>query len=67
MPAALAGSSCRIERDPLPVDDPVRRCPDIGKAQRLLCWHPETDLTTGLERTLAYFRDEAAFARGAAA
>jgi UDP-glucuronate decarboxylase len=63
----LAGSSCRIERGPLPVDDPARRCPDISKAQRLLGWRPETDLTTGLERTLAYFRDEAALARGAAA
>ena len=43
--AALAGSSCRIERGPLPVDDPARRCPDIGKAQRLLGWRPETDLS----------------------
>jgi nucleoside-diphosphate-sugar epimerase len=65
--AALAGSSCGIERGPLPVDDPVRRCPDICKAQRLLGWQPETDLRTGLERTLAYFREEAALARGAAA
>jgi nucleoside-diphosphate-sugar epimerase len=65
--ATLAGSSCLIERGPLPVDDPSRRCPDIGKAQRLLGWQPETDLTTGLERTLAYFREEAALIRGAAA
>jgi nucleoside-diphosphate-sugar epimerase len=65
--ATLAGSSCQIERGPLPVDDPARRCPDITKAQRLLGWHPETDLTTGLERTLAYFREEAALASGAAA
>jgi nucleoside-diphosphate-sugar epimerase len=63
----LAGSSCRIERGPLPVDDPARRCPDISKAHRLLGWQPETDLTTGLERTLDYFREEAALARGAAA
>jgi nucleoside-diphosphate-sugar epimerase len=65
--AALAGSSCRIERGPLPVDDPARRCPDISKARRLLGWRPETDLKTGLERTLAYFREEAALAGGAAA
>jgi nucleoside-diphosphate-sugar epimerase len=65
--ATLAGSSCRIERGPLPVDDPSRRCPDISKAQRLLGWQPETDLRTGLERTLAYFREEAALTRGAAA
>jgi hypothetical protein len=30
-------------------------------------WKPETDLTTGLERTLAYFREEAALSCGAAA
>src|SRR5918995_5170140 len=65
--ATLAGSSCRIERGPLPVDDPSRRCPDISKAQHLLGWCPETDLATGLERTLAYFREEAALTRGAAA
>jgi nucleoside-diphosphate-sugar epimerase len=65
--ATLAGSSCQIERGPLPVDDPARRCPDITKAQRLLGWRPVTDLTTGLERTLAYFREEAALASGAAA
>jgi nucleoside-diphosphate-sugar epimerase len=64
--ATLAGSSCRIEREPLPVDDPSRRCPDIRKAQRLLGWRPETDLATGLERTLAYFREEAALAGAAA-
>jgi len=65
--ATLAGSSCQIERGPLPVDDPVRRCPDITKAQRLLGWRPATDLATGLARTLAYFREEAALTRGAAA
>src|SRR5918994_3853436 len=65
--AALAGSSFPIQRGPLPVDDPARRCPDIGKAQRLLGWQPETDLRTGLERTIAYFREEPAVACGAAA
>jgi nucleoside-diphosphate-sugar epimerase len=65
--ATLAGNSCRIERGPLPVDDPARRCPDISKAKRLLGWRPETDLTTGLKRTLAYFREESALASGAAA
>src|SRR5215213_6772348 len=65
--AELAGGSCHIEGLPLPADAPARRCPDIAKAQRLLGWRPETDLTTGLERTLAYFREEAALSRGAAA
>jgi hypothetical protein len=33
----------------------------------MLGWQPETDLRTGLERTLAYFREEVALSRGAAA
>ena len=65
--AGAGGGSCRLERKPLPVDDPSRRCPDIAKARRLLAWAPRVDLATGLERTLAYFRDELADARGAAA
>jgi len=51
----------------LPVDDPARRCPDIDKVQRLLGWQPETGLTPGLERMLAYFREKATLARGARA
>jgi nucleoside-diphosphate-sugar epimerase len=65
--AEAAGGSCRLDRQPLPVDDPTRRCPDITKARRLLGWEPEVDLEIGLELTLAYFRDELAISRGAAA
>ena len=65
--ASLAGSPCRIEGGPLPVDDPARRCPDIAKARRLLGWQPEIDLETGLELTLAHFRAELALSCGAAA
>jgi nucleoside-diphosphate-sugar epimerase len=65
--AEAAGGSCRLDRQPLPFDDPTRRCPDITKARRLLGWEPEVDLETGLELTLAYFRDELAVSRGAAA
>lgn len=36
----------------LPADDPVRRCPDIGKARRLLGWTPETRLAEGLNAML---------------
>ena len=65
--ASLAGTSCRIEGGPLPVDDPARRCPDICKAQRLLGWQPEIDLQPGLERTLSHFRETLALSCGAAA
>ncbi|HET7094420.1 MAG TPA: hypothetical protein VFI22_13100, partial [Thermomicrobiales bacterium] len=34
-------------------DDPVRRCPDIAKARRLLGWSPRVGLDAGLRRTLA--------------
>jgi dTDP-glucose 4,6-dehydratase len=47
--------------EPLPQDDPKRRCPDISKATRILKWEPKINLEEGLKRTLAYFKQE--FAR----
>ncbi len=55
---ALVGCGSEIAYRPLPVEDPVRRCPDIAKAGRLLGWTPEVGLIPGLERTLDYFRVE---------
>ena len=52
---ALAGSSSIIVHEALPVDDPQRRRPDIGRAERLLGWHPQTSLDDGLRETLDYF------------
>ena len=52
---AATGSSSRIEHKPLPVNDPVRRCPDISLARSTLDWQPEVDIRAGLERTVAYF------------
>jgi len=42
--------------EPLPQDDPKRRCPDIGKAKRILKWEPKVGLDEGLQLTLAYFK-----------
>ncbi len=53
---AHAGSDAGITFAPLPQDDPRRRRPDIGKAQRLLGWQPRTTLDDGLRRTLDFFR-----------
>jgi dTDP-glucose 4,6-dehydratase len=53
----VTGSTSEIITEPLPVDDPARRRPDITLATKLLGWAPEVDLRTGLERTAAYFRD----------
>ena len=52
---ALTGSRSTITRRPLPVDDPVQRCPEIAQAQAVLGWQPRTELNAGLTRTIAYF------------
>jgi len=51
----LTGSRSNIVHRPLPVDDPIQRCPDISQAKTLLEWQPQTPLRPGLERTIAYF------------
>ena len=51
----LIGSKSKIEMRPLPVDDPIQRCPDISRARNLLSWEPRVPLQTGLERTIAFF------------
>ena len=53
----LTGSSSALVFRPLPQDDPVQRCPDIGLARRTLGWAPTVGLEAGLERTIGYFRD----------
>ena len=52
----LSGSTSGIECRPLPTDDPLRRCPDITLAVRLLGWRPKVPLSEGLTRTIDYFR-----------
>ncbi|UFP95982.1 UDP-glucuronic acid decarboxylase family protein [Gloeobacter morelensis] len=42
--------------NPLPSDDPRQRCPDIGRARRILGWQPTVALGEGLARTAADFR-----------
>jgi len=50
------GSPSKIVFLPLPMDDPKRRNPDIGKAERKLKWHPEMGLGEGLNRTISWFK-----------
>ncbi len=51
----LTGSRSTLVFQPLPVDDPLQRQPDIGLAESLLAWRPTIPLRQGLERTIAYF------------
>ncbi|MGD1034525.1 MAG: UDP-glucuronic acid decarboxylase family protein [Candidatus Dormibacteria bacterium] len=52
----LCGSRSEIVFEPLPVDDPRRRRPDIGVARELLGWEPRVPLEQGLNRTIAWWR-----------
>jgi dTDP-glucose 4,6-dehydratase len=53
---AITESSSKIRFEPLPVDDPVQRRPDITRARQLLGWEPKIHLNQGLELSLPYFR-----------
>jgi UDP-glucuronate decarboxylase len=52
----VIGSSSEIVFEPLPVDDPTQRKPDITRAVEKLGWQPEIDLRVGIERTATYFQ-----------
>ena len=52
----MTGSSSKIDRRPLPKDDPKVRRPDISRARRLLGWEPRIALREGLQRTIEFFR-----------
>jgi dTDP-glucose 4,6-dehydratase len=54
----LSGSHSEIVYQPLPRDDPRRRCPDITRARETLGWEPQTPATEGLQKTLAWFARE---------
>jgi dTDP-glucose 4,6-dehydratase len=52
----ITGSSSELVVEPLPVDDPKVRRPDITLARRVLGWEPEVPLREGLSRTAEWFR-----------
>ena len=52
----ITGSKSRIIYQPLPVDDPRVRQPDIAKARKILNWHPKVGLKEGIRRTVPYFQ-----------
>lgn len=56
----ITGSTSEIVHEALPVDDPAKRRPDITRARTELGWEPEIQLREGIERTVAWFREELA-------
>ncbi len=54
------GGRSGIKHEPLPVDDPKIRQPDISKARSILGWEPKVSLDEGLRRTLEYFEQKVA-------
>ncbi|WP_119169271.1 UDP-glucuronic acid decarboxylase family protein [Algihabitans albus] len=57
----LTGSRSQVVLRPLPQDDPLQRQPDITLAKKALGWNPTIELETGLDSTVAYFRELLAF------
>jgi dTDP-glucose 4,6-dehydratase len=56
----VTGSTSEITFEPLPVDDPTQRQPDITLAREVLGWEPEVQLREGLARTYEWYRKERA-------
>jgi UDP-glucuronate decarboxylase len=54
----MTRSRSEIVHKPLPVDDPVKRRPDIRRAQAVLGWQPNVPLEQGLKRMIAHFKTE---------
>jgi len=54
----VTGSKSPLKFEPLPVDDPTRRCPDISRARRILGWEPRVPLREGLAKSLDYFKSK---------
>jgi UDP-glucuronate decarboxylase len=54
----VVGSDAEIVTTPRPVDDPEVRQPDLAVATRELGWAPTVSVRDGLERTVAWFREQ---------
>ena len=53
---AMSGIENKIVFKPLPVNDPLKRKPNINKAMKILNWKPKISRKKGLENTLKYFK-----------
>ena len=52
----ITNSKSEIVNNPLPLDDPKQRCPDISLAKSILSWEPTIELKEGIEKTTSYFK-----------
>jgi UDP-glucuronate decarboxylase len=59
----IVNSKSELRFEPLPSDDPARRCPDITLAKAMLGWQPKVPLREGLARTIEYFEQRLAAAQ----
>ena len=53
---AMGGTNNKIVFKPLPVNDPIKRKPDITKAMQILNWKPLVSRKKGLENAFNYFK-----------
>ncbi|MGQ0825222.1 MAG: UDP-glucuronic acid decarboxylase family protein [Actinomycetota bacterium] len=59
----VVGSHSAVVFEPLPIDDPARRRPDITRARTLLGWEPTVSLRDGLHRMATWYLEERARGR----
>jgi UDP-glucuronate decarboxylase len=52
----ITNSKSEMVNNPLPLDDPKQRCPDISLAKSTLDWKPTIELREGIEKTVEYFK-----------
>ncbi|WP_394838052.1 SDR family oxidoreductase [Pendulispora rubella] len=56
----VSGQKVDLIRQPLPADDPKKRCPDISKARKYLGFEPKVRLEDGIRRTYDDFQSRLA-------
>ena len=54
----LCGREVPVVYRPLPRDDPRVRRPDITRAREVLGWEPRVGFDEGMQRSIAWFRDQ---------